>query len=191
MRAAAPPAYPQQHAGGHAYQQAYPQQGYGGYDRSAAGPAGGMTGGSPRDRFSSASPTTAPAFGIDTSFFESSSGNLLNEQYAPLDSSRSSTGGSFHQRSGSSGSIGGIGGIGLDRYEPTLNVIPPSGGGNNRNRVGSLLSGLREGTVELSDQSGSREWDLFPPAQQDFLNSGAGGGNDWRPASQGQTERRY
>jgi hypothetical protein len=173
---------------GHAFQQAYPQQGYGGYDRNAPGASGGISGSSPRDRFASGSPTTAPGFGIDTSFFESSSGNLLNEQYVPLESTRSSASGSFHQRSGSSGSVGGIGGIGLDRYEPSLNVIPPAGGGNNRNRVGSLLSGLREGTVELSDQQGvNRDWDLFPPAQQDFL----GGGNDWRPSPPSQGDRRY
>jgi hypothetical protein len=57
--------------------------------------------------------------------------------------------------------------------------------------VGSLMSGLREGTVELD--AGNREWDLFGASNgalqphQDFL----GAAGEWRGHQQGPSERRY
>lgn len=127
-------------------------------------------------------------FVID-SFFESSTAPLSDpfSRQAPV-----RAGGFTNNNGGLNGGItggigGGINGIGAGREGRDE-------GPGGRSRVGSLLSGLREGTIELNEphahqqlqQQQGREWDAFHSPPQDFL----GGGGDWR-GQQSHQDRKY
>jgi hypothetical protein len=170
--------YPPTHTGGAPLRPAMDALGHGypahqGYNQSPVPQYPGMATGSPRDRY-------APGgFGMDSSFFDTSAGPIVSEPLV-LDGPRNSSG-SFHQRGSSFGSGSGIGMDRVDGASP----------GSSRTRVGSLMSGLREGTVELD--AGNREWDLFGASNgalqphQDFL----GAAGEWRGHQQAPSERRY
>lgn len=170
--------YPPTHSGNPSSLTGHGYQGHQGFNQQQQQQSvqGGQYGGSPRDRFNAGSPHSA-GYGMDSPFFDNSTGPILSEPLSLNDGPRS-----LHQRGSSFGSASGIGmGVGgLDGVST----------GPARSR---LLSGLREGTVELdsngnSGSGGGRgDWDLFnAPMSQDFL-----GGGDWRGHSQGQSDRRF
>jgi hypothetical protein len=161
--------YPPPHSGRSPDQmtRGYPaQQSAYGYDRGNQGNP------SPRERFMSGSPNPS-TYGIENSFFESSAAPLISESLSLEPGSARS--GSFHQRGSSFGSTSTVGIGGLDRLDNA-----PLGSGNSglsTRGSGSLLSGLREGSLELPGDGSSASWDLFPSQNQQPDYPGS---VDWR-----------